>query len=166
MLVKAAEEILKTAVEVEVVTVPTQVFVYVAPNCRGVAVLNEATDARVLLKPVLSEFTLLFVVLNPELTTVDKEATWLRTVCKDVVVLLICVFSEIFVLTISVFNVTNAVLATSAIVEVCVLNDATAECAETTPEATLTKLVLKEVTFNATPEILFVVDVLNDAIAL
>ena len=129
-------------------------------------VLKEATDERVLLKPVLSECVLLFVVLNPELTTVDKEATWLRTFCKDVDVVLICVFNEIFVLIISVFNSTNAVFAVSTIVEVRVLNDATAECAETTPEATLTKLVLKEVTFNATPEILFVVDVLNDVIAL
>ena len=56
--------------------------------------------------------------------------------------------------------------ATLRPVDTTVLKEATAECAETTPEATLTKLVLKEVTFNATPEILFVVDVLNDAIAL
>ena len=46
------------------------------------------------------------------------------------------------------------------------LRDATAECAVTTLEATVVRLVLREVTFNATPEILFVVAVLKDAIAL
>lgn len=68
ILVNPAAVILKTAVAVDVFTVPTQVFVYVAPNCRGtvaeIVVDNDATP--------------LFVVLSPVDTDVDNDATAAR----------------------------------------------------------------------------------------